>query len=150
MLLRHNTTPEGAASILAERCVRAIVDRSVGWLFVNGPFFFVDGHDGGEVPNGGRPHAIDMYFECSLEAVHGLRGDMNQRLNGDGRDSLRGKLLLQHHDYRQELLQQAVIVPDEPGCLRLVRLRGAGSALKLRAWSHKRRRTTFDVGIGSR
>ena len=39
MILRHNTTPEGAARILGERCVRAMVDRSLGWLFINGPFF---------------------------------------------------------------------------------------------------------------
>ena len=114
------------------------------------PFFFVDGQDGEEVPSGGHPHAVNMYFECSLDVVRGLRGDMNRQLDADGRDGLRGNLLLQHHDYRQELLQQAVIVPDEPGCLRLVGLAGAGPASRLRAWSHVRAGTPFDVGIGFR
>jgi len=138
--LRHNTNIGAALAMIADRCVRAPVQKGqkYGLTLSHGPYFFVEDMPVDEVITGGKDGNANLYFDCDLPSKNVLSTTLATALRpgDDGkakkdRALYEGKLLLCYRwqesngDYRQ--FREAVILPFEgekellPDCLRLTK-----------------------------
>lgn len=119
-VLIHNTSRKNAARILKQRRILATVEPHRAYDHRSGPFFTVEGQEGSELPSGGERHEMDLIFECGLPVIILDRAEINRAVNSGHEDALRGKLIIGRNDI-SGAIEQAIILPDLPACLRLVR-----------------------------
>jgi hypothetical protein len=132
------------------RKVLAIVERGRKWGHLSGPFFYVEGQTGNEVPSGGRAHDANLYFECVMPPLAKPRAYFNDNIINGNSDKLKGNILIYQNDANPSLEEQSVIIPIEKDCLRLIGYNGLGCLLSYKAQKLVRSNATFDVGIGYR
>lgn len=121
-ILIHNTRRENARRILRDRRLIANVEFNRPYDHLGGPFFFLDDQDGSEVPSGGERHEIDLVFYCSLPCAEKRpRAEINGILGAGRSEDLKGKIVVGANDL-SGAIEQAIIVPDQYGCLVLKRV----------------------------
>ncbi|MBO9579654.1 MAG: hypothetical protein J7498_02035 [Sphingobium sp.] len=145
-ILIHNTRRENAERILEQRRINANVEMGRCYGVNSGPFFFLAGQEGSEVPSGGERHEIDLFFECTLPSTEPLsRAEINRALATGHYENLRGHVVL-GTGIRPGVVEQAIIIPDERACLTLIRVE---PSIKPGLWSRILRRPEdlrpFDV-----
>ena len=120
-LLIHNTSRENAQLILKHRRINANIEAYRAYNHRSGPFFYVEGQDGTEVPSGGERNEIDLYFECTLPEVDLGRAEVVRAIESGNYDHLRGKVVIGRNDI-SKTVEQAIIIPDARECLSLLRV----------------------------
>ena len=119
MILIHNTKPETAEKIITTGKLLANVEAHRKYNHLGGPFFYIKGQNGTEVPSGGKNHPVSLSFSCELPTIKKPRAEINRLINSGDLATLRGHAVIYLNDVSPDLIEQAIIVPDELACLTL-------------------------------
>lgn len=147
MILKHNTSAINADSIIKNRKILARVQRGREWTYLGGPFFFVGGQTGTEVPSGGSFHDANLYFECKLEEFKKTRSHINGMIIRQSFEELRGKVLVYENDADNSKVEQAVIMPVQEACLRLIKYEEINSNKIIKEINFENKNIYIDVDM---
>lgn len=147
IVLIHNTDRNSARSILKQQKINSKKEESGVYGVNSGPFFYVEGHEGRELPSGGELRECNLFFECILPIIILSRPKITRALANFRYENLRGHIVI-GMGLQWGVIEQAIIVPNERRCLTLIRVE---TTSKSRIWNRiswkSKRGLSFDVAL---